>query len=88
MASNLNIDSHKDLDYWEDFFDHLKNFEALLKISERRERFIWTCVRNTQFQTHWACKKVKRFKGSLYEKKLKYVTKFIGKLMKILFLFI
>lgn len=85
FASNMNIDSHKDLTYWDEFFEQLKNFEAMLELKERRDRFLWTCTRGTQWEAHWAAAKIRKFKGKLYEKKWKYVTKFIGRLLQVMF---
>lgn len=86
MASNLNINTHKELNYFEACWEQLQNLDGLLKMRERRERFLWTCVKGTRFENHIAAKRLKGFKGALYEKKWKYVTKYVGRVLKFLFL--
>jgi len=84
-ANNINCDVHKSLTYWEEFWKQLKNFEALLGVGERRRRFIWTCIRGTTYdnQSHL----LKKFSGSLYEKRWNCVLTFLKKLKSLLPIF-
>ena len=71
FASVLNVDTHEELEYFDTFYEQLKNAEGLLKITERRERFVWTCIRGTAFDQHPGVKLILGFSGSLYDKKWK-----------------
>jgi hypothetical protein len=43
-------DTHTALVGWQRFWGQLKTLEALLVISERRARYVWTCLRGTPLE--------------------------------------
>jgi hypothetical protein len=50
IANNLCCDTHTALEGWKRFWVQCKTLEALLALSERRSRYIWTCLNGTPFQ--------------------------------------
>ena len=82
VVDNLNHDTHEKMEHWDWFYAILKQFEALLRNTERRDRLIWTCFRHTshaRFEHLY-----ERFSASLYEQRWREVVNFLGKLMKLL----
>ena len=58
-------DVHQAMVHWDTFHSQLKAVEALLRVDERRQRFVWTCLQATQLEA--LAFRFQRFKGSLYE---------------------
>jgi hypothetical protein len=50
IIDNMNAETHKGMVWWPEFLKVLKNAEALLRIDERRNRYIWTCLLGTRFE--------------------------------------
>lgn len=65
ITSNLSRDIHTLFTHWKTFFQSLKNLEALLKVKERRSRYVQRCLRGSSL-SHLE-KKFERFPFSLYE---------------------
>ena len=65
QMSNLNKDVHKHMVHWKTFHSHLKVIESLLRLEERRSRFVWTCLRGTQWSRFERL--FEHFRASLYE---------------------
>ena len=62
-VSNMSSDVHKSLSDWKEYYEQLKTLETFLRMEERRQRFVWTCVRGTQLAGHEFA--FSNFKGSL-----------------------
>lgn len=82
IISKLSNDVHASLSHWVFFWDQLNALEAFLRMDERRQRFVWTCVRNTNYAGHEH--KFLRFKGSLYEQRWHEVVAFLGHVLPLL----
>jgi len=75
IMRNLCNDVHTSLSHWRCFHAELKHFEGLLCMGERRQRYIWTCLRGTPFEGQSG--RFERFTGSLYEARWKAVLQFL-----------
>jgi hypothetical protein len=82
IMNNLCNDVHKHLHHWTHFWDELKNLEALLVVSERRQRFVWTCLRGSHLQHR--DRMFNKFTGSLYEARWRAVLDFLSHLVPLL----
>ena len=82
MLNNLASDSHDGMQHFKKFWADLKQLESLLRMNERRLRFIWTCLRHSPWSS-WE-KSFERFSGSLYEERWHEITVFLKKLNYIL----
>ena len=82
VVNNLCADVHQGMGNWAPFYSDLKAVEALLRVDERRQRFIWTCLQGTPLegQSH----RFQRFKGSLYESRWHEVLGFLKQLTGLL----
>ena len=60
----------------------LKTFEALFTDGDRVKRFIWTCLRGTEYEN--ASDRFELFSETLYEARWKQVAKFSKALLKII----
>ncbi|CAE7581880.1 unnamed protein product, partial [Symbiodinium necroappetens] len=82
VVNNLCADVHQGMGNWAPFYSDLKAVEALLRVDERRQRFIWTCLQGTPLegQSH----RFQRFKGSLYESHWHEVLGFLKQLTGLL----
>ena len=65
IVDNLNSDVHQSMSHWENFHSDLKSLEALLRIDERRQRYVWTCLHGTNLEGQSF--KSRKFSASLYE---------------------
>ena len=82
IVHNMSEDVHTSLSHWEEYMKQLKQLEALMRVEERRERFIWSCLRNTphaKFEHRF-----ERFKGSLHEGRWREVVFFINAISRLL----
>ena len=50
IVNNLCNDVHNSMGYFATFWQHLKSLESLLCVSERRGRYVWTCLRGTDLE--------------------------------------
>ena len=50
IINNMLDDVHKAIPWWDTCLKYLKQFEALLRSEEKRQRLTWTCLRNTEFE--------------------------------------
>lgn len=82
VVDNLLSSTHKSMEHWPVFFGQLKHFESLLRIPERRERFVWTCLDGTEHQRYMYLSE--SFSASLYESRWREVTRFLKALMPLL----
>ena len=84
---NLNKDVHTCLQYCNEFWPQIKNFEALFAKNQgdRRRRFTWTCMMGSPLQGH--IHKLQRWTASLYEPRWKEVANFLKHLCPILYIF-
>ena len=82
VCDNALKDIHEDLQHWEGYYQQLKHFESLLVFTERRQRYVWTCVRGTDWA--WAEDLFDRFESHLYEKRWKAVAQFVSDLLPLL----
>ena len=82
IIDNLNSDVHHSLSHWKQFHGQLKQFEALLRNDDRRNRFTWTCLHGRAPQQ--AIDKFKNFKASLYEGRWHEVVRFLSRLLPLL----
>ena len=82
ITNNLSSDSQKGMAGFKPFFTQLKNFEALLRVKERRTRFVHSCIRHTKY-AHFE-PLFENFSASLYEERWHEVTKFTRALLKLL----
>ena len=82
VVSNLCADIHQGMAHWLQFYAELKACEALLRIPERRQRFIWTCLRNSPFDSQ--ARRFERFDASLYESRWHEVLRFLKCLQPLL----
>jgi len=71
----LNNDVHSSLSHWSVYYAQLKTLECFLRVEERRQRFVWTCLRGSPLAGHEH--KFQRFKGSLYEQRWREVVSFL-----------
>ena len=81
VANNLSADVEASLSGWSDYYTHLKNFEGLLGMPERRRRLQFTCFKDRLSQHQDA---FTTFKASLYEKRWHEVVRFIRVLRPLL----
>jgi hypothetical protein len=49
QTNNLNSDSNKAMSHYKVFFSELKQLESLTSSSDRRQTFIWTCIRKSKY---------------------------------------
>ena len=76
---NLTKEVHTQLEWWNEFHEHLKNFQGFFKIKEHRDRFIKTCLVGTPHERHsW---RFKRWSATLYEKRWHETVEFVRALM-------
>ena len=75
IVSNLTADVHQGMKHWAHFFDNLKTLESLLRVDERRQRFIWTCLHGTALQGQGF--RFRKFSASLYEARWHEVVNFL-----------
>ena len=68
-------DVHSGLGHWAVFYKQCKVLEAFLRVEERRQRFVWTCVKDSPW--HAWHSKFERFAGSLYEERWHEVINFL-----------
>ena len=73
---NLCEDTHLALQHWAEFFKQLKTLESFLRVEERRQRFCWTCLRNTPLASRDSM--FQRFSKSLYEERWREVLSFLS----------
>ena len=78
IINNMNADTHKSLKHWEAFFAELKNLQGLFGMTERRQRYVFTCLRGTPYETNWS-KSFENFSSSLYEPRWHEIIKFLKK---------
>ena len=82
IMHNASQDVHLRMRGWKPFFHDLKNLEALLGVPERRQRFIFTCLRGTAFSHHE--KALQSFSCNLYEARWHQVTAFVSAIQPLL----
>ena len=51
IANNMCNETHTSLSHWKVFWSQLKRLESLLAMSERRSRYVATCLRGTAFES-------------------------------------
>jgi len=73
IIHNLAHNMHESLSHWPDFYSDLKHIERLMK-NFRRERFVATCVKRTDFAESDAL--FEGFSASLHEKRWNDMVKF------------
>ena len=78
---NMTEDVHTAMLYWKRFYEQLKNFEALLRMEERRKRFRWTCMAGTVHEIFEHL--FKKWSASLYEGRWREVVNFVRELLAI-----
>ena len=81
-VDNMTRSVHCGLGWWPNLHAGLKHLEAMLSRRDRRERFIWTCLRGTVYE--YRTKDVNSFSQHLYEGRWKEVCMFIKHLKPIL----
>ena len=81
-VNNLTADVHQGMKQWSHFHTALKALECLLRVDERRQRFIWTCLQGTPLEGRGF--RFQKFKGSLYESRWREVLGFLKKLSNLL----
>ena len=74
MFDNLLEDAHAAMPDWDDFYTQLKNIESMLRVPERRQRFLWT-LGGTRYEHRQAS--MKHWSHSLYEKRWREVCNFV-----------
>ena len=78
ICDNARKDVHQSLVFWLQFYETLKVFEDFITMLERRQRFCWTCLRDSEYA--WAEDKLfTHFDGHLYEARWKEVVAFLEK---------
>ena len=82
VVNNLCADVHQGMCHWKAFHAELKALEALLRIDERRQRFIWTCLHDTNLEG--LSFRFRKFSGSLYEGRWHQVIMFLKQLKPLL----
>ena len=82
IVSNLCSDVHQGMNHWSNFHSELKALEALLRIDERRQRFVWTCLRGTNLEGQ--AFRFRKFSASLYEGRWRQVILFLKHLQPLL----
>ena len=75
LMDNLLRVNLSQLPMFEPMWNGLKAIVAMLRVTERRMRFVNRCVDGTRYS--YAKKKFERFKGSLYENRWREVVSFI-----------
>ena len=79
---NLLKEVHLSLQYWDSFWQQLKNFESLLNWPFRRKQLIMTCIRGTPYEHVEG--QFEAFSQTLCEKRWHEVSAFVGKLAPLL----
>ena len=79
---NITKDVHSSMAHWPDHFKQLKQFEALLKVPERRQRYVASCLMGTPAEP--LARRFKQFGHSLYEARWREVVAFIKALNELL----
>ena len=82
IVSNMLADVHNSMSWWPPFMKKLKQFEALLRPEERRQRIKWTLLRNSEFEQYED--KFNHWSASLYEKRWHEVVVFLRKLHRLM----
>ena len=82
QMDNQNNDSNKAMDYWPQFWMELKNLEAMLRSSDRRQSCVVTCIRPSRFA--FLEKRILKFDASLYEDRWLEVINFLKKVRPLL----
>ena len=82
IVDNLCSDVHQGMSHWSNFHSDLKALEALLRIDERRQRFVWTCLHGTNLEGQSI--KFRKFSASLYEGRWHQVIVFLKHLQPVL----
>ena len=82
IVDNLTADVHSSMPMWSDFYGKLKQFEALLRADDRRQHFVWTCLKGTSLERFR--RKFRRFRHSLYESRWREVVGFLKRLVPLL----
>ena len=82
VVNNMMADAHTSLSWWPTFHPQLENFEAFIRIDERRQRYAWSCLHGTP-NAHLTSL-FARFRGSLYEDRWHEVVSFLRKLKPLL----
>lgn len=82
VINNLCSDIHTEMSHWETFYSHLKALEALLRVPERRQRYVWCCIHLTPFQGFSG--RFERFRASLYENRWHEILNFLRHLEPLL----
>lgn len=75
ICDNLFRETHEGLEYWPEFFADLKIMEAFLRFSNRRRKFVNTCLRNTRLERLEHL--FENFSASLYEPRWREVLGFL-----------
>ena len=84
FVHNLTQDVHKALNYFDDYYTHLTTLSKLLSVEGRRTRFIVHCVNTSPYASEaW---KFKKFRGHLYSKRWKEVTKYSKSVIRVIWL--
>ena len=76
ITNNLCNDVHCNLQHFGDFWKELKNLEALLRVDERRARYVFTCLRGSPLA--YKEPMFNSFTYSLYESRWRAVLDFLG----------
>ena len=82
LCHNLTQDVHEHMPQWNRFFDDLHVLQKLLAHPDRKERFIWSCIRDTPFADQE--KQIKSFAARLYEPRWGAVVGFMRALQPLL----
>ena len=82
VVNNLCAEVHQGLNHWSAFHAELKALESLLRVQERRQRFVWTCLHGTQLEAQTF--RFDKFQGSLYETRWHEVLGFLRHLKPLL----
>ena len=85
LVHNINLDVHKELQWWPEFFKRLKVFEALLCVGERRRRFQFYCVMGSVLEHE--SYKLDKWSKRLYESRWREVVAFLKRLAILLHIF-
>ena len=75
IVNNLCSDVHQNMSHCTSFHGDLKSLEALLRVDERRQRFIWTCLQNSALEGQSF--RFRQFSGALYEGRWHQVLQFL-----------